>query len=64
MSGDFCRVFSGNYTVNVEKFHSFLKFCQRGQNVVRQTDAMARYSNNNREIIRDFCLISMSIKNK
>ena len=35
------------------------KICQRGQNVVRQTDATARHSNDDKEIIFDFCLISL-----
>ena len=38
---------------------SFSKFGQRGQNVVRQTDATARQNNEDREIICDFCLISL-----
>ena len=38
---------------------SFSKYHQSGWNVVRQTDAMARHSNNDREVICDICLISL-----
>ena len=38
---------------------SFSKFCHRGQNVIRQTDATVRHSNDDKEIKCDFCLISL-----
>ena len=58
VSGDFCRVFSGDDVVNVRKFHSFSKFHKRRWNDARQTDATARHSNDSREIICDFSFIS------
>ena len=44
--------------------NSFSKSCHRGRNVIRQTDATARHSNNDKEIICDFLFdISMFCPN-
>ena len=57
VSIDFHRVFIGKNTEMSEIF--FSKSAKRGKNFVRQTDATARHSNDDKEIIWDFCLISL-----
>ena len=57
MSGDFRCVFSGDEAEMLAI--PFQNLCQRGWNVVRQTDVMARQSNNDREIVCYFLLISL-----
>ena len=44
--------------------NDFSKLCHRGQNVIRQTDATARHSNSDKELICDILFnISMFFSN-
>ena len=62
-SNDFCIIFIGDYTVNVEEFYSFSKFSQMGWNVYQTKEATATHSSDNRELICDICLISVLCPN-
>ena len=60
-----CLVISCNDLVNVKKKLFLFKLLPKGVERVRQTDAMARHSNNDREIICDLfdiCVLSQYLK--